>query len=69
MSTESSTIDIDRDIGNFFYDVTAKKDAGVGLTEKTIDYIVEAKQEPDWIRELAKRFLQIVREARSQRAT
>ena len=51
MSTETNTIDIDRNIGDFYYNVAAKKDAGVGLTEKTIDYIVEAKQEPDWIRE------------------
>ena len=26
-------------------------DAGVGLREKTIDYIVNVKQEPDWVRD------------------
>ena len=41
MSTENDSIAIDRDIGNFFYNVTATRDAGVGLTEKTIDYIVD----------------------------
>ena len=50
MSTENDSIAIDRDIGNFFYNVTATRDAGVGLTEKTIDYIVDVKGEPEWLR-------------------
>src|SRR6201997_4240526 len=54
MSTETDSIDIDRDIGNFFYKVTATRDAGVGLTEKTIDYIVDVKGEPEWLREFRK---------------
>src|SRR6476646_2427509 len=54
MSTETDSIAIDRDIGNFFYNVTATRDAGVGLTEKTIDYIVDVKGEPDWIRDFRK---------------
>jgi Fe-S cluster assembly protein SufB len=54
MSDSTTTLNIDRDIGNFFYDVKAVRDAGVGLTEKTIDYIVDAKQEPEWIREFRK---------------
>src|SRR6201989_3456241 len=55
MSTENDSIAIDRDIGNFFYNVTATRDAGVGLTEKTIDYIVDVKGEPDWLRTFRKR--------------
>src|SRR5580692_3475945 len=43
-----------RDIGNFFYDVKPARDAGVGLTEETIDYIVDVKEEPDWLREFRK---------------
>ncbi|HZC34338.1 MAG TPA: Fe-S cluster assembly protein SufB, partial [Chthoniobacterales bacterium] len=54
MSTANNTIDIDRDIGNFFYELKHERDAGVGLTEKTIDYIADAKEEPDWIREFRK---------------
>ncbi|MEA3145712.1 MAG: Fe-S cluster assembly protein SufB [Verrucomicrobiota bacterium] len=54
MSTESESIAIDRDIGNFFYNVTATRDAGVGLSEKTIDYIVDVKGEPEWLRQFRK---------------
>src|SRR6266478_3650438 len=54
MSTANNTIDINRDIGDFSYEVKHQRDAGVGLTEKTIDYIVDAKEEPDWIREFRK---------------
>ena len=54
MNTPTNTIDIDRDVGNFFYKVTPTRDAGVGLTEKTIDYIVDVKGEPDWLRDFRK---------------
>ncbi|MGF1655716.1 MAG: Fe-S cluster assembly protein SufB [Verrucomicrobiales bacterium] len=47
----STTIDIDRDIGNFRYDVEYTKDAGVGLSENTVHYISDVKEEPEWIRE------------------
>jgi Fe-S cluster assembly protein SufB len=49
MSTD--TLDIDRSVGDFRYDVKYAFDAGTGLTHETIDYIVDAKGEPDWIRE------------------
>ena len=49
-----TSVDLDRDIGNFFYDLKPTRDAGVGLTEQTIDYIVDVKGEPDWIREFRK---------------
>ena len=29
------------DIGDFFYDLKPARDAGIGLTEQTIDYIVD----------------------------
>jgi hypothetical protein len=40
-------------IGNFFYDLKPTRDAGVGLTEQTIDYIVDVKGEPEWLREFS----------------
>src|ERR1700757_5417098 len=54
MSTSTSSVDIDRDIGNFYYDLAPKHDAGVGLSESTIDYIVDVKGEPEWLREFRK---------------
>ncbi|MFQ3577737.1 MAG: Fe-S cluster assembly protein SufB [Verrucomicrobiia bacterium] len=45
------TIDIDRSIGNFSYDITPAHDAGFGLSEKTIHFISDVKNEPEWIRE------------------
>jgi Fe-S cluster assembly protein SufB len=55
MSTElldpAQQLEIDRTVGNFSYDVKHQYDAGTGLTHDTIDYIVDVKGEPDWIRE------------------
>ncbi|HYY27184.1 MAG TPA: Fe-S cluster assembly protein SufB, partial [Chthoniobacterales bacterium] len=59
MSNPTTSIDIDRDIGNFYYDLKPTRDAGVGLTEQTIDYIVDVKGEPDWIREFRKKAYQV----------
>ena len=47
-------LDIDREKGNFRYDVDYEFDAGTGLNEKTIDYICDVKGEPDWIRQFRK---------------
>src|SRR3712207_1905008 len=47
----AAVLEIERNKGDFFYDVKYEKDAGVGLTEQTIDYIVNVKEEPDWVRE------------------
>lgn len=51
MST-TPDLQIERDSGNFFYDTKYEFDAGVGLSEETIDYISDVKGEDDWIREL-----------------
>src|SRR5438067_13109925 len=51
MATETATIDIDRSIGDFSYPEQHAYDAGHGLTRDTINYIVDVKGEPDWIRE------------------
>ena len=34
-------------------------DAGTGLTEKTIDYICDAKEDPDWVRDFRKKALKV----------
>ncbi|MDX2081729.1 MAG: Fe-S cluster assembly protein SufB [Terrimicrobiaceae bacterium] len=58
MSTEAKpTIDIDRSVGDFRYDVDYQFDAGTGLTEQTIDYISDVKNDPDWIRAFRKEAL------------
>lgn len=55
-------LNIDRDSGNFSYDIDYAYDAGVGLNEKTIDYIVDVKGEDEWIRDFRKRALKIFRD-------
>jgi Fe-S cluster assembly protein SufB len=47
-------IDIDRSVGDFRYEMDYAYDAGVGLTEETIDYISDVKGDPDWVREFRK---------------
>ncbi len=59
MSTETSAIDIDREKGNFSYDVKYEFDAGVGLNEGVVDYIADVKGEDDWIRAFRKRALKV----------
>ncbi len=54
MSDAQTQLDIDREKGNFRYDVDYEFDAGTGLTEATIDYICDVKEEPDWIRSFRK---------------
>jgi len=44
-------IEIDRTYGDFSYPEQHAYDAGVGLTPETIEYIVDVKGEPQWIRE------------------
>ena len=43
--------------GEFSFPENHKYDAGYGLTEATIDYICDAKGEPDWLREFRKEAL------------
>ncbi len=56
---QAQAIDIDRDKGNFRYDVKYQYDAGTGLNEDTIDYISQAKGEEHWINEFRKRALKV----------
>jgi Fe-S cluster assembly protein SufB len=57
MKTETKAVDINRNIGDFHYKVDYAKDAGSGLIEKTIHYISDAKEDPDWVREFRLRGL------------
>lgn len=57
MSDAQAQLEIDREKGNFRYDVDYEFDAGKGLTEATIDYICDVKEEPDWIRAFRKEAL------------
>ncbi|MGC9452982.1 MAG: Fe-S cluster assembly protein SufB, partial [Oceanipulchritudo sp.] len=61
MST-TPDINIERDVGNFHYDTKYEFDAGVGLTEQTIDYISDVKGEDEWVREFRKKALKTFRE-------
>ena len=55
MSVEAKPdLNIDRSIGDFSYDVDYDFDAGTGLTGRTIDYICDVKNDPEWIREFRK---------------
>ena len=54
-------MEMNRDIGDFFYDIKPTRDAGIGLTEQTIDYIVDVKGEPDWLRAFRKKAYDIFR--------
>src|SRR3982750_2888289 len=57
MKSETKAVDIDRNKGDFSYDVAHTYDAGIGLTEKTIHYISDVKEGPDWVREFRLRAL------------
>jgi len=57
MKPETKAVDIDRSVGDFHYKVDYAKDAGSGLSEKTIHYISDAKEDPDWVREFRLRGL------------
>jgi len=53
METDTN-LDLDRSRGDFHYDVNYEFDAGLGLNERTIDYICDVKNDPDWIRKFRK---------------
>lgn len=57
----TAQLDIDREKGNFHYDTDYSYDAGVGLTEKTVDYIVDVKGESEWIRDFRHKALKTFR--------
>jgi Fe-S cluster assembly protein SufB len=52
-------IDIDRSAGDFTFPERNKFDAGHGLSDKTIDYISDVKNDPAWVREFRHKALQV----------
>ncbi len=55
----SAAVNIDRSAGDFSYPENHTYDAGYGLSEATIDYICDVKNDPDWVREFRKRALKV----------
>nr|WP_304949718.1 hypothetical protein [Verrucomicrobium spinosum] len=64
MSVETPDIaDIRADsVGDFYFPENHVYDAGYGLSEKTIDYICDVKNDPDWVREFRKKALKVFEE-------
>lgn len=58
-TTATPDLEIDRSKGHFSYKEDYQYDAGIGLSEKTIDYISDVKGESDWVREFRKKALKI----------
>jgi Fe-S cluster assembly protein SufB len=61
MPGETTTINIDRSVGDFAYPENHKYDAGFGLTEDTVRYISDVKEDPDWVREFRLKALETFR--------
>ena len=60
MMSEAETLNtIDRDQGNFHYKEDYAYDAGVGLTEETIEYISKVKKEDEWVRNFRLKALEV----------
>ncbi|PYL07334.1 MAG: Fe-S cluster assembly protein SufB [Verrucomicrobia bacterium] len=57
MKTNTKAVDINRGIGDFAYPERHVRDAGIGLSEKTVHYISDVKEDPDWVREFRLRGL------------
>ena len=53
------SIDIDREFGNFKYKEDYAFDAGTGLSEQTIHYISNVKEEDEWLLNFRLRALKI----------
>jgi Fe-S cluster assembly protein SufB len=56
-----TAIDVDRGKGDFHFPEKHKYDAGRGLSEKTIQYISDVKDDPQWVRDFRMRALEIFR--------
>lgn len=63
MTTETATVQSiareKEEIGNFRFPEKHKYDAGFGLSERTIDYICDVKDDPGWVREFRKKALKV----------
>lgn len=58
-TNKEEIVSINSLVEDFSYDIEYSYDAGIGLNEKTIDYICDVKNDPDWIRDFRKRALRI----------
>ncbi len=56
---DTTTLDIDRSVGDFSYPEVHQFDAGIGLSADTVNYIADVKGEPDWIREFRLKALDV----------
>ncbi|MFQ3671750.1 MAG: Fe-S cluster assembly protein SufB [Verrucomicrobiia bacterium] len=56
--SQKPDLNLDIDHGNFHYPESHKYDAGYGLSPKTIDYICDVKNDPDWLRQFRHQALQ-----------
>ncbi len=59
MTEESTVLDIDREKGNFSYETSYEFDAGIGLSEDTLKYISDVKEEDEWVREFRQDALRV----------
>src|ERR1700746_2493179 len=57
MKTQTSAVNINRSRGDFFYPEAHVRDAGAGLSERTVHYISDVKEDPAWVREFRLRGL------------
>jgi len=55
--TAEEAVRFDQSDGNFFYPEEYEHDAGMGLSERTINYISDVKEEDDWVRDFRLRAL------------
>lgn len=56
---KQNLFDFDRSKGNFSFPERHKFNAGYGLTEATIDYICDVKDDPEWVRQFRKNALAV----------
>ena len=56
---QDQAIQVDTEKGNFKYPENYEFDAGVGLTEDTVKYISDVKDDPDWVREFRLKALEV----------
>ncbi|WOO42341.1 Fe-S cluster assembly protein SufB [Rubellicoccus peritrichatus] len=61
-TTATPDINIDRDKGDFVYKEDYAYDAGIGLTQDTIEYISDVKGEEQWVRDFRKKALKIFKD-------
>jgi hypothetical protein len=55
MSNPTASLGRDREIGNVFDNLKPTREPGVGPSEHRIEFVVEVKGEPDWIRPFRQR--------------